>query len=35
VIEELTPATYYLVATAFDRRGQESDFSNVATITVE
>jgi hypothetical protein len=35
VIEELTPATYYLVATAFDRRGRESDFSNVATITVE
>jgi hypothetical protein len=34
VIDELAPGTYYLVLTAYDSRGVESDFSNVATTTV-
>ena len=34
VIDELPPGTYYLVATAYDAHGIESDFSNVATHTI-
>jgi len=34
VIDELAPGTYYLVLTAYDAYGVESDFSNVATATV-
>jgi len=33
-VENLTPNTWYFVATAFDSSGMESDFSNVATRTV-
>jgi hypothetical protein len=31
LIEELTPATYFVVATSFDSTGAESWFSNVAS----
>jgi hypothetical protein len=34
VIDELSPGTYYLVATAYDARGVESDYSNVAMKTI-
>ena len=34
MVEQLTPATYYFVMTAFDAAGNESGFSNVATKTV-
>ena len=34
VIEQLTPATWYFVATAFDSKGVESQFSNVASKTI-
>lgn len=34
VIDNLTPGTYYLVATAFDAAGLESDFSNVISQVV-
>jgi hypothetical protein len=34
VVDELTPGTYYLVATAYDSSGMESDYSNVATETI-
>src|SRR5262249_37571406 len=34
VIDELPPGTYYLVATADDGAGTESDFSNVAMATI-
>lgn len=34
VIDELPPGTYYLVATAYDANGVESDFSNVAVATI-
>ncbi|MEO8464160.1 MAG: putative Ig domain-containing protein [Gammaproteobacteria bacterium] len=34
VIEQLTPGTYYLVATAFDAAGLESGFSNVIAQAV-
>jgi len=34
VIDELPPGTYYLVATAYDVYGIESDFSNVAMATI-
>lgn len=35
VIDELTPATWYFAATAFDMSGVESDFSNLASKTIE
>jgi hypothetical protein len=34
VIESLTPGTYYLVVTAFDADGIESEYSDVTTETV-
>jgi hypothetical protein len=34
VIENLAPATYYFVTTAFDTTGGESDYSNVASKTI-
>jgi len=34
VIDELPPGTYYLVATAYDALGVESEFSNVALATI-
>lgn len=34
VIDQLTPATWYFVATAFDSQGVESAFSNAASKTV-
>ncbi len=34
VIERLTPGTYYLVATAFDAAGIESEFSDVLSAVV-
>jgi hypothetical protein len=34
VIDELTPATWYFVATAFDSAGNESSLSNVASKTI-
>jgi len=34
VIDELAPGTYYLVLTAYDSYGVESEFSNVATTTI-
>jgi Putative Ig domain len=34
VIEQLTPGTYYVVATAFDLAGVESEFSNVLSAAV-
>ena len=34
MIEELTPATYFVVATSFDSSGVESQFSNVASKRV-
>lgn len=34
VVEQLAPARWYFVATAFDSRGVESQFSNVASKTV-
>lgn len=34
VIDELAPGTYYLVATAYDHNGVESDYSNVAIATI-
>jgi Putative Ig domain len=34
VIDELPPGTYYLVATAYDAYGIESDYSNVAVHTI-
>ena len=35
VIENLAPATYYFVTTAFDATGGESDYSNVASKTIK
>lgn len=35
VIEDLAPATYYFVTTAFDATGGESDYSNVASKTIK
>jgi hypothetical protein len=34
VVENLAPATYYFVTTAFDITGAESDFSNVGSKTI-
>jgi hypothetical protein len=34
VVENLAPATYYFVTTAFDTAGGESDYSNVASKTI-
>lgn len=34
MIEQLPPATWYFVATAFDSQGLESSFSNVASKTI-
>jgi hypothetical protein len=34
LVEQLTPAAYYFVITAFDSSGNESVYSNVATKTV-
>ena len=34
VVENLSPATYYFVTTAFDATGGESDYSNVASKTI-
>lgn len=34
VIDQLTPATWYFVATAFDSSGVESSFSNAASKTI-
>jgi hypothetical protein len=34
VVENLAPATYYFVTTAFDTTGAESDYSNVASKTI-
>lgn len=34
VISDLTPATWYFVATAFDAAGNESQYSNVASKTI-
>jgi hypothetical protein len=34
VIEQLTPGTYYLVATAFDSKGLESAYSSVLSQTI-
>ncbi len=34
VIENLTPGTYYLVATAFDSNGVESEYSEVVVQRV-
>ena len=34
VVDQLTPATWYFVVTAFDSAGNESAYSNVATKTV-
>lgn len=34
VVDNLTPDTYYFVATAFNTSGIESDYSNLATKTV-
>jgi hypothetical protein len=34
VVENLSPATYYFVTTAFDSTGAESDYSNVASKTI-
>jgi hypothetical protein len=34
IVDELSAGTYYLVATAYDSYGIESDFSNVATHTI-
>jgi hypothetical protein len=34
VIDQLVPGTYYLVATAFDASGLESEFSNGASRSV-
>lgn len=34
VVDQLTPATWYFVATALDSQGMESQFSNVASKTV-
>lgn len=34
VIDELAPGTYYLVATAYDNYGVESEYSNVAIATI-
>jgi hypothetical protein len=35
VVQNLTPATYYFVVTAFSRAGAESSFSNPASKTVQ
>lgn len=35
MVENLTPATYYFVATAVNDAGMESDFSNMAPVTVQ
>ena len=35
VVENLAPATYYFVTTAFDATGAESDYSNVASKTIK
>jgi Putative Ig domain len=35
MVEQLTPATYYFVATALDASGNESKHSNVATKTIQ
>lgn len=35
VIENLTPNTYYFVATAFDTSGNESGYSNAASKTIQ
>ena len=34
VVDELTPGTYYLVATAYDSSGMESGYSNAVTETI-
>ncbi len=34
VVDNLTPNTWYLVSTAFNSSGMESDVSNVATKTI-
>ena len=34
VVDQLTPGTYYLVATAYDSSGMESSYSNVVTETI-
>jgi hypothetical protein len=34
LIEQLTPGTYYVVATAFDAQGIESGYSNEVTKTI-
>ena len=34
VVDQLTPATWYFVVTAFDTSGNESAYSNVATKTI-
>jgi len=34
VVDQLTPATWYFVVTAYDAYGNESAYSNVATKTV-
>jgi hypothetical protein len=34
VVDQLSPGTYYLVATAYDSSGMESEYSNVATETI-
>jgi hypothetical protein len=35
VVEQLTPATWYFVVTAFHAHGTESNFSNVASKTIQ
>jgi Fibronectin type III domain len=34
VVDNLTPNTWYFVSTSFNSSGMESDFSNVATRTI-
>jgi len=34
VVDNLTPNTWYFVSTAFTSSGEESDFSNMATRTI-
>jgi len=34
VVDNLTPDTWYFVSTAFNASGEESDFSNIATRTI-
>ncbi len=35
VVENLTPNTWYFVSTSFNSSGMESDFSNMATRTID